>query len=209
MNSVCKLLAIAACVTAILMLTATTATASRALGIEGERRTRGSDATVIFAGGEGAEVTRSITLEGTFASVVQKRAGEPVGAMTNGRVAEPSCRDNNNLATLRPTSFSGIQVPWRFAYSGIAGTLPNIASISLSADTEFTINVRVLGMLVTNCRYSGTIGLITDAPPLELLTTDSEAQIPRIEGIEEFCPEEMALATELALTPSVSVQLLT
>lgn len=135
-------------------LTALTAVASASRGFSfGTQAFTGTDPAVTFDG-ESGSIICPVTLEGSLHRTVAKVNGTLEGFMTRGRVAEGSCRDTVEGATVQAELGEG-RFPWHLRYGSFSGSLPSIEGIAGTVVANFTLNVRTI-FGTSRCRYVGT-----------------------------------------------------
>lgn len=197
---------------ALLALAVTTgiAAAHRGLGIEGETRITGTDATVTWTSGERV-YTCEITLHGTIASLTAKTRGAAIGSMTGGRVNEAGCRDNIFGVTLREELRTRSLFPWPLSYDSFGGTLPSVTSLVISLRPRRRANIfEVFGELLANCYYEATYTMTLEAPRIAAINVNGAESLIRSEGPSpELCPVERNVEAQFVLASLLAVILLT
>lgn len=193
-----------AALTALIALAALAPIASALRGFSfGSQAFTGTDPALTF-GSEGGNVICPVTLEGTLHRSIAKVDFTLAGFVQRGRVAERSCTDTVEGATVQ-TELGEARFPWHIRYRSFTGTLPNISRIEGTVVALIVLVLRsIFGTL--RCRYAGTLAILLTV--VEGLVTRISVTGTGATTDPPHCPPRISLAGLLAFTALLPVTLI-
>jgi hypothetical protein len=144
----------------------------------------------------GFSIECRMTLTGSLTSAaIEKRAGTPIGSITEARTPAETC--------VGSTPAPPLTLPWTIAYESILGALPEAVTGLLVKLVGFNWGFLVFGPFVF-CLWKGDLGALltlTGRNPYSsgLITTLATA-LPQI-GRGIGCPTQMVVRATFALSP--------
>ncbi|HYV15456.1 MAG TPA: hypothetical protein VE972_05510 [Conexibacter sp.] len=147
--------------------------------------------------GGAAEFTANITLRGTIARAIAKRAGAHIGTITGGAARECAVRRPAGWTCVYTTG-PLVGETWDIAYSSFLGTLPTITGVLLTINEEtfLTSEREPLGRTI-ECLYKGrtaVLGRVNGERLLNEITYLTGDSMPLFRILEGACPESIGIS---------------
>ncbi len=210
MRTLTRLVVMALAITASLALLTGAASANRSLSLSPAGTVRAvSEGKVTFEEPSGSfGLACNLTLNGTTARSVAKRAGEHIGSITEGRTNE--CRDTFFGIAGSATLLVEPRAPFDQVYTAFLGTLPEINGILFRSDARFLLVTAIGSCLYATSAAREAPALFEAARGTGAITRghflrDSTRLLTRLSGT---CPATGSLAGRFTVSPTQTVRLL-